>query len=139
MALIFHKIRRMSLAVVPHMSKRNWGRIISVTGHLESPGRLGGGLTSKAAVHGFSKGLSDSVAPHGVTVNCISPGKIVTEQVLRKYTPERFEQTGKKVPIGRWGKPEEFAPLAVFLASPLACYITGTIMHVDGGYKRYAF
>ena len=138
MDLIFNNIRRTSLAALPNMIKNKWGRIISVTGHLEAK-HLTGAASSKAAVHGFSKGLACDVGRHGVTVNCISPGKIMSEQIQRKYTKEQLDKTVDEIPVGRWGKPEEFANLAVFIASPRADYITGTIMHVDGGYKRYMF
>lgn len=138
LTLIFRNIRRSMLAVVPHMMKNNWGRIINVTGHSETK-HLNGGSSSKAAVHGFSKALSCDVASRGVTINCIAPGKITSEQILRKYTPEQLKKTEHEIPIGRWGKPEEFANLAVFIASPKADYITGTVMHVDGGYRRYLY
>ncbi len=138
-ALIFANIRKLSLAVVPDMIKHQWGRIISITGHSETR-YLNGATASKAAVHGFSKGLSCEVGKHGITVNCIAPGKILSEQVLRKYDEhKRKEIAEEEIPVGRFGEPEELARLAVFLSSPLASYITGTVIPVDGGLRRYAF
>ena len=138
-ALIFTNIRKLSLAVVPAMMARKWGRVISITGHSETR-YLNGALSSKAAVHGFSKGLSCEVARHGVTVNCIAPGRIQSEQIRRKYDDAmRKKISEEEIPVGRFGEPEELARLAVFLASPLASYITGTVIPVDGGLRRYAF
>src|SRR6185503_9419431 len=97
-------------------------------------------FAAKAAVHAWSKGLSREVGQHGITVNCIAPGRIMSEQIRRKYSPEfRAKQSSEEIPVGRYGEPEELAVLAVFLASPLAGYITGTVMPVDGGLRRYAF
>jgi 3-oxoacyl-[acyl-carrier protein] reductase len=64
----------------------------------------------------------------------------MSEQVRRKY-PEQYrtEQSAKEIPVGRYGEPEELACLAVFLASPIARYITGAVLPVDGGLRRYAF
>jgi 3-oxoacyl-[acyl-carrier protein] reductase len=91
-------------------------------------------------MHGWAKGLSREVGQHGITVNCIPPGRIMSEQIRRKYTPEfRAKQSKEEIPMGRYGEPEELACLAVFLASPVAGYITGAVMPVDGGLRRYAF
>ena len=76
----------------------------------------------------------------GVTINQISPGKIVSEQMLANYSAQELEAYGKKdIPLGRLGAPEELGYLAAFLASPEAGYITGAVIPVDGGMKRYAF
>jgi 3-oxoacyl-[acyl-carrier protein] reductase len=80
------------------------------------------------------------VGKHRITVNSIAPGKIMSEQILRKYSPElRANQSAEEIPVGRYGEPEELAVLATFLASPLACYITGTVIPVDGGLRKYAY
>ena len=64
----------------------------------------------------------------------------MSEQIRRKYSDEyRAEQSATEIPVGRYGEPEELAALAVFLASPIARYITGAVMPVDGGLRRYAF
>ena len=99
-----------------------------------------GPTAPKAALHGFSKGLSGDVGKHGITVNCIAPGKILSEQIRRKHTEtERKAYAEKEIPIRRFGEPEELAGLAVFLASSQAAYITGTVIPVDGGLRRYPF
>ncbi|MGH8660389.1 MAG: SDR family NAD(P)-dependent oxidoreductase [Burkholderiales bacterium] len=84
--------------------------------------------------------LSREVGKHGITVNCIQPGRIMSEQIRRKYPPEfRARQSAEEIPVGRYGEPEELASLAAFLASPVARYITGAVIPVDGGLRRYAF
>jgi 3-oxoacyl-[acyl-carrier protein] reductase len=139
MTLNFTRVRQLTHAVLPDMIKHKWGRIISITGKSE-PERLNAAFSAKAAVHAWSKGLSREVGKHGVTVNCIPPGRIMSEQIRRNYPEqERKEFSEREIPVGRYGEPEELACLAVFLASPVACYITGTVMPVDGGLRRYSF
>jgi len=138
MTLNFVRVRELTHAVLPGMMQRKWGRIINISGKSEPEALLAAG-PAKAAVHAWSKGLSREVGPHGVTVNSIPPGRIMSEQIRRKYSPEfRAEQSAKEIPVGRYGEPEELAVLAVFLASPLAGYITGAVLPVDGGLRKYA-
>jgi 3-oxoacyl-[acyl-carrier protein] reductase len=118
---------------------RRWGRIISLTGKSEPEG-INGAFCAKAAMHSWSKGLSREVGKHGITVNCIPPGRIVSEQILRNYTAEyRQWQSEHEIPVGEYGLPEDIANLVCFLASPLARYITGTVIPVDGGLRKYQF
>ena len=139
MTLNFVRVRQLTHAVLPGMIERKWGRVINITGKSE-PDALIAATPSKAAVHAWSKGLSREVGRHGVTVNCIPPGRIMSEQIRRKYSDEfRAEESAKDIPVGRYGEPEELAALAVFLASPIARYITGAVLPVDGGLRRYAF
>lgn len=85
-------------------------------------------------------GLSREMGPHGINVNCIAPGRILSEQIRRLYSEEfRAQQSAAEIPVGRYGEPEELAALAVFLASPIASYITGAVIPVDGGLRRHAF
>jgi 3-oxoacyl-[acyl-carrier protein] reductase len=139
MTLNFVRVRQLTHAVLPGMMARKWGRIINISGKSE-PEALIAATPTKAAIHAWSKGLSREVGPHGITVNCIPPGRIMSEQIRRKYSPAfRAEQSAKEIPVGRYGEPEELAVLAVFLASPVAGYITGAVMPVDGGLRKYAF
>ncbi len=139
MTLNFVRVRQLTHAVLPGMMARQWGRVINISGKSE-PEALIAATPTKAAIHAWSKGLSREVGPHGITVNCIPPGRIMSEQIRRKYSPAfRAEQSAREIPIGRYGEPEELAVLAVFLASPVAGYITGTVMPVDGGLRKYAF
>ena len=139
MTLNFTRLRQLTHAALPGMIERKWGRVINISGKSE-PERMIAAHPAKAAIHAWSKGLSREVGRHGITVNCIPPGRIMSEQIRRKYPPElRANQSAKEIPVGRYGEPEELACLVVFLASPVARYITGTVMPVDGGLKKYAF
>jgi len=136
----FIRLRELSHAVVPGMRARRWGRIVNITGSSEPRG-LNAANSAKAAVHAWAKGLSREMAAHGITINSIQPGRIMSEQIARFHPTE--EDRGKfareNIPMGRFGEPEELANLAVFLASPRAGYITGTVTPVDGGMSRFAF
>jgi 3-oxoacyl-[acyl-carrier protein] reductase len=139
MRLNFDRVRQLTHAVLPGMMKNHWGRVINISGKSE-PSGLVAANSAKAAIHAWAKGLSREVGKHGITVNSIPPGRIMSEQIRRKYSEEfRAKQSAEEIPIGRYGEPEELAVLAVFLASPLAGYITGAVLPVDGGLRRYAF
>jgi 3-oxoacyl-[acyl-carrier protein] reductase len=85
-------------------------------------------------VHSWAKGLSREVGKHGITVNSIPPGRIMSEQILRNYPPEyRKKQSEEEIPVGEYGQPEDIANLVCFLASARARYITGAVIPVDGG------
>ena len=137
--LNFHRRRQLGDALIDQMIARRWGRIINITGKSE-PDHVNGAFCAKAGMHSWAKGLSRMVGPHGVTVNCIPPGRIHSEQIFRNYTPEyRQWQCENEIPMGRYGEPEDLANLVCFLASPKASYITGAVIPVDGGLRRYQF
>jgi 3-oxoacyl-[acyl-carrier protein] reductase len=139
MDLNFTAPRRLAHRLLDQMIARKWGRIVNITGKSEPEG-LNGAFCAKAAVHSWAKGLSREVGRHGITVNCIPPGRIDSEQIRRNYTPEyRQWQAEHEIPVGRYGEPEDVANLVCFLASPLAAYITGAVIPVDGGLRRYQF
>ena len=139
MRLNFVRVRQLTHALLPQMIANKWGRVINISGKSE-PSGLVSANSAKAAIHAWAKGLSRDVGKHGITVNSIPPGRIMSEQIRRKYSPEfRAKHSAEEIPIGRYGEPEELAALAVFLASPVAGYITGAVMPVDGGLRRYAF
>ena len=140
MLLNFVRLRELTHAVVPEMTRHRFGRIVNISGSSEPRG-LNAANSAKAAVHAWAKGLSREVARHGITVNSIQPGRIMSEQIVRMHPTEenRREFSEREIPVGRFGEPEELACLAVFLASPLAGYITGTVIPVDGGMSRFAF
>jgi 3-oxoacyl-[acyl-carrier protein] reductase len=138
-ALNFTSYRKIAHALLPQMIERKWGRIINITGKSEPEG-LNAAFAAKAAVHAWAKGLSREVGKHGITVNCIPPGRIMSEQIRRNYPEDyRTHFAEEEIPVGYWGEPEDLAALAVFLASPVARYITGTVIPVDGGLRRYQF
>jgi 3-oxoacyl-[acyl-carrier protein] reductase len=138
-ALNFTSYRKIAHALLPQMIERHWGRIINITGKSEPEG-LNAAFAAKAAVHAWAKGLSREIGRHGITINCIPPGRIMSEQIRRNY-PEDYRKrfAEEEIPVGFWGEPEDLAVLAIFLASPRARYITGTVIPVDGGLRRYQF
>jgi 3-oxoacyl-[acyl-carrier protein] reductase len=139
LTLNFTRQRQLTHALLPQMIGRRWGRIINITGKSEPEG-LNGAFAAKAAMHAWAKGLSREVGRHGITVNSIPPGRIVSEQILRNYPPERRKwEEEREIPVGEYGRPEDIAHLVCFLASPLARYITGAVIPVDGGMRRYQF
>lgn len=139
LTLNFTRQRQLTHKLLDQMMARGWGRIVNITGKSEPDG-INGAFCAKAAMHSWAKGLSREVGKHGITVNSIPPGRIISEQILRNYTPEyRAWQSEHEIPVGEYGQPEDIANLVCFLASPRGRYITGTVIPVDGGLRRYQF
>ncbi len=139
LTLNFTRQRQLAHRLLGGMVERKWGRIINITGKSEPDG-INGAFCAKAAMHSWAKGLSREVGKFGITVNCIPPGRILSEQILRNYSPEfRKWQSEHEIPVGEYGQPEDIASLVCFLASPRARYITGAVIPVDGGLRRYQF
>ncbi len=138
--LNFHRLRELTHALVPGMRSRGWGRIVNFTGTSE-PKIINAAFAAKAAVHVWSKGLSREIAADGVTINCLQPGRIRSEQMAKRYPSPEAEQefAEAEIPARRFGEAEEIADLAVFLCSKRAAYVTGTVIPVDGGMSRFAF
>lgn len=128
----------MCRSFVPHMKGQGYGRIINMTSmmsHIALPDRTAY-AASKAGLLGFTRALALELAPEGITVNGISPGPCATE--INKPLLENPELTRfflSRVPVGRWGRPEEVARLAVYLCSEEAAFITGTDIVIDGGWS----
>src|SRR5215472_6918627 len=139
---LFAQIRFCRL-LFPQMKQRRWGRIIAVLNiGAKAPGPNSAPTSvSRAAQMAFTKALSMEGAPHNVLVNSLHVGVIVSEQIVRRHRREAanvsleefIRQAGQGVPLGRMGRPEEFANIACFLASDAASYVTGCAINVDGG------
>ena len=139
LTLNFTRQRQLTRALIENMIDAKWGRIVNITGKSEPDG-LNGAFCAKAAMHSWAKGLSREVGKSGITINCIAPGRIISEQILRNYSPEfRDWQSENEIPVGEYGQPDDIANLVCYLVSPLARYITGTVIPVDGGLRRYQF
>ena len=139
LTLNFTRQRQLARSLLNSMIDAKWGRIINITGKSEPDG-INGAFCAKAAMHSWAKGMSREVGKYGITVNCIPPGRIISEQILRNYSPEYREwQSENEIPVGEYGQPEDIANLVCYLVSPLARYITGTVIPVDGGLRRYQF
>ena len=134
-ALNFSAARRLAQAVLPAMRRARWGRIVNITGAVE-PRSVNGAGVAKAAVHAWAKGLAVDVAAEGITVNCLGPGRIHSEQTDQRLHPtaeNRLEFVRANIPIGYFGDPTDVAYPVTFLCSPKARYITGQRIYVDGG------
>lgn len=135
-------------ALIPGMTAKKWGRVITIgsSGVAQPIANLALSNGVRAAVAGWSKTLAGEVARHGITVNMILPGRIDTDRV-RELDGLKADKTGasveavqeasrNEIPAGRYGRPEEFAAVATFLASTQASYVTGSSIRVDGGMIR---
>src|SRR4051794_5074675 len=90
---------------------------------------------SKAGLLGLTRALALEWGPHGVRVNAVTPGYVATDFTRALVDdPERFESVRQRIPLGRWAQPHDIAGTVVYLASSLASYVTGQVVHVDGGY-----
>jgi 3-oxoacyl-[acyl-carrier protein] reductase len=136
-ALNFTAVRRLTQACLPAMRAQRWGRIINITGSSEPAGINAAG-PAKAAVHVWAKGLSRVVGRNGITVNCLAPGRIHSEQIDQRLHPteESRRAFAAEIPLGYFGEPADMAYMVACLCSPKARYITGERIHVDGGYRR---
>ena len=116
------------------MIKKRWGRIINVSSVVAFIGNVGQAnySSAKAGLIGFTKTLARELASRNITVNAVAPGFIETDmtEVLPEDIKENFL---KQIPMGRFGKPEDVAGVVLFLASDLSGYITGEVIHVNGG------
>jgi gluconate 5-dehydrogenase len=121
------------------MIPRKWGRIINIVSiNAMWPGKAMRGRayeTSKAALTMFTKAVAADWAAHGITVNAIAPGPFLTD-ANRRWIGERPEferEVAGSIPMGRWGRPEEIGPLALYLASEASSFMTGSVLVLDGG------
>ena len=125
---------RLTRLCLPHMRHHHWGRVIvSTSSSVKQPiPNLMLSNAVRSATTAWAKTLSDQVAPDGITVNCLAPGRIETERV-REEVEQQIRST---IPARRYGRPDEFGAAAAFLASEAASYITGVTLLVDGGMFR---
>jgi 3-oxoacyl-[acyl-carrier protein] reductase len=137
MTLNFLAARRLTDLISPGMKARNWGRIINISGAVVAP-KLNGAAPAKAALVSWSRTLSSELGPYGVTVNTIAPGRINSAQIQKLHPTERSKADFIKqnIPAGYFGEPYDIGHLVAFLASPLARYINGAAIPVDGGAVR---
>jgi 3-oxoacyl-[acyl-carrier protein] reductase len=125
---------RLCRAALRGMMKARWGRIVNISSVVGTTGNGGQAnyAASKAGMVGMSKSIAAEVASRGITVNCVAPGFIETAMTSKLNEAQRAAILGG-VPAGRMGTPEEIAAAVLFLASPEAAYVTGTVLQVNGG------
>lgn len=125
---------KVTQSIAKNMIKQRYGRIINISSIIGFIGNIGqvNYSTTKAGLIGFTKSLAKELASRNITVNAVAPGFIETDmtQVLSADIKEMYL---KQIPLGRFGKPEDVANVVLFLASDLASYITGEVIHVNGG------
>jgi 3-oxoacyl-[acyl-carrier protein] reductase len=126
----------LSRAVIPGMKQRRWGRIVNTCSLAAKTGGLTAGTaysTSKGALTSLTFSLARELASFGVTVNGISPAYVRTPMVTRQLTAAQRRAVLAQIPVGRFCEPEEFAHVVRFLVHPLAGFITGEIVDLNGG------
>lgn len=136
---------RLTEAALPGMEAAGWGRVVTIgsSGVVQPIPNLALSNGVRGAIAGWSKTLAAEVAPKGITVNMVLPGRIATDR-LAELDGLKAEKTGasldavqeasrKSIPAGRYGAPEEFAAVVAFLCSAQASYVTGSMLRVDGG------
>jgi len=125
---------RLSRAVMRGMMKARWGRIINITSVVGASGNPGQAnyAAAKAAVVGMTKSLARELGSRNITVNCVAPGFIDTD-MTRALPDEQKKALLGQIPLGRLGSPRDVAAAVAYLASPAGDYVTGAVLHVNGG------
>lgn len=126
---------RMTKGVIRNMLRRRWGRIVNISSLAAFLGSAGqtNYAAAKGAIVAFTKSLAAEVGPYGVTVNAIAPGFVETE-MISFLTPELRADFLTRVPVRRFGVPDDIAPCVSFLCTDGASYLTGQTIRVDGGF-----
>lgn len=128
-------------AAIPHMKRSGWGRIVNITSlwSVRAQRNDAAYCASKFGLDGLTASLAAELAPHGILVNAVAPGYILTDTVAEGFSQDQIAKNSEAIPLGRFGKPEEIAEIVAWLASHANSYMTGQNLLVDGGLSRTAF
>ncbi|OQP57080.1 3-oxoacyl-ACP reductase [Niastella vici] len=139
LTLDFDRHRQLTQQLLPHFMERKQGSILNIISTYELR-TINASAVFKASVVAWSKQLAGELGRLGIRVNCLQPGLIDTENI-RRFFPgdERRNFAEREIPLGDFGESQDVANMAIFLLSPRARYITGTVAVVDGGWRHYAF
>ena len=120
--------------ILKGMLKSRWGRIVNISSDAAKIGNAGQAnyVASKSAIEGLTRTLANEVASRGVTINCVSPGFVKTD-ILETIDKKTLQNMIQRIPLGRMGTIDEIASAVYFLSSEESAYITGQVLHVNGG------
>jgi 3-oxoacyl-[acyl-carrier protein] reductase len=139
--LLYLPAIRLIQAALPHLESSTAGRILAITssGVKEPIPQIALSNGVRPGLAGYLKSLAGDLAPSGVTVNCIAPGRIATDRMAQLYPDGPPAGYVDEIPMRRFGSPADLGAVAAFLASERASYVTGTTINVDGGLARTIF
>ena len=125
---------KLTKKILKGMIKNRWGRVVNISSDAAKIGNSGQAnyVASKSAIEGLTRTIANEVASRGVTVNCVSPGFVDTE-ILETIDKKTLQSMVEKIPLGRMGKIDEIASAVYFLSLEESAYITGQVLHVNGG------
>jgi 3-oxoacyl-[acyl-carrier protein] reductase len=130
----------MARAVIPGMKERNWGRLIHISGVDGFAGHIptrAHNIVCKAGVHAFAKAIAVEFGEFGITANTVSPGSLDTKRDWSQYPPNWVQMRIGQIPVRRLGTSDEVAAACLYLAGDLAGFVTGQVIHVNGGQYMY--
>lgn len=125
---------------IPLMRERRWGRIVLISGFDGFWGQVterAHNITAKAGLHGLAMALAREFGPDGITANTVAPGAINTVRDWSQYTHQQRDQLLREIPLGRYGQPDEVAAACDLLCSDRGGFISGQVIHVNGGHYMY--
>lgn len=125
---------------LPHMRERKWGRLVFISGFDGFWGQVthrAHNITAKSGLHGLAKALAREFGPDGITANTVAPGAIDTVRDWSQYKHQPREKIESEIPLGRFGDVKEVAAACAFLASEGGGFVSGQVIHVNGGHYMY--